>query len=552
METDISTALATLQIDPDTTQALGALKRIRPANGSGVDPDALGRALTDARRWHRERGDFDLCVQLIDLELPWITDPARRANLLHEKGRLLADELLSEEAAQSALREALKNVSDHAPSVEGLAQMALIQSNWQPIASRYLQQAEGAPDKTLASSLFGSVAEMYIKYRPDAPEGETYLRRSLELDPKNRRSSAHLERLLRKRGRSDELLALLSSRASQAQTRDERALAEVAQAELSLKLGNQEEALGHFRKALEANPSEAKALRHLGQGALVARLRLRRARRQQRQQLVRAAALAQQPFEGGARAAVLGIQLQAAPQVRLALGRIGPILDVHLGHGAEQAGGERLVRRRLGLLQIARSDRLPVRLDQRHLRQPLGGGGVLGHALQRLAQGCLRRLFRQQFVREQTTFFMQQIRPARGVGEPGQLEIDQLHAQLEVTAFAVPTPCVRQGATEGLGGDPTSVRGTNPFQRPQGLGVVRIDLQRGKGGRNVGFHWALDLAGEYSPQRSKCSREPERVFHRTSAGEIDGTIGRPSASVDGVVDTPAVPAPAPRSSVAQS
>ena len=42
------------------------------------------------------------------------------------------------------------------------------------------------------------------------------------------------------------------------------------------------------------------------------------------------------------------------------------------------------------------------------------------------------------------------------------------------------------------------------------------------------------------------------MFHRTAAGEIDGTIGRPSASVDGVVDTPAVPAPAPRSSVAQS
>ena len=192
METDISTALATLQIDPDNTHALGALKRIRPANGSGVDPDALGRALTDARRWHRERGDFELCVQLIDLELPWVSEPVRRANLLHEKGRLLADELLSEEAAQAALREALKNVPEHTPSLEGLAQMALIQSNWQPIASRYLQQAESAPDKTLASSLFGSVAEMYIKYRPDAPEGEAYLRRSLELDPKNRRASAHL------------------------------------------------------------------------------------------------------------------------------------------------------------------------------------------------------------------------------------------------------------------------------------------------------------------------------------------------------------------------
>ncbi|HEY4186369.1 MAG TPA: tetratricopeptide repeat protein [Polyangia bacterium] len=261
METDISTALATLQIDPDNTQALTALKRLQPTNGGGVDSAALGRALTDARRWHRERGDFELWAQLIDLELPFTTDPARRAELLHEKGRVLADELLSEEAAQAALREAIKNVPGHPPSVEGLAQMSLIQSNWQPIASRYLQQAEAATDKTLASSLFGSVAEMYIKYRPDAPEGETYLRRSLELDPKNRRSGAHFERLLRRRNRPDELLALLSERASLAPSRDERALAEVASAELSLKLGKPDQALVHFRKALEANPSEAKALR---------------------------------------------------------------------------------------------------------------------------------------------------------------------------------------------------------------------------------------------------------------------------------------------------
>jgi len=261
METDISTALATLQIDPDNAQALTALKKLRPSNGSGVDPAALARALTDARRWHRERGDFELCVELIELELPWASDKARRAELLHEKGRVLADELLSEDEAQASLREALENLPGHGPSVEGLAQMALIQGNWQPIASRYLQQADAATDKALASSLIGSVAEMYIKYRPDAPEGETYLRRSLELDPKNRRSSAHLERLLRKRGRPEELMALLAERASLAPTREARALAEVNAAELSLKVGKNDQALVHFRKALDANPGEPKALR---------------------------------------------------------------------------------------------------------------------------------------------------------------------------------------------------------------------------------------------------------------------------------------------------
>ncbi len=261
METDISTALATLQIDPDNASALSALRGLKPGNGAGVDPDSLARALADARRWHRERGDFDLCLQLIDLELPWTTDKSRRADLLHEKGRILADELLRDEDARACLRAALDDVPGHAPSAEGLSQMSLIGSNWQPIASRYLRQAQDATDPQMASSLFVSVAEMYLKYSPDAPEGESYLRRSLDLYAKNRRASQHLERLLRRRDRPDELLALLGNRATLAQSREERAQAEIAAAEVSRKLGKADEALVHFRKALEAAPGEAKALR---------------------------------------------------------------------------------------------------------------------------------------------------------------------------------------------------------------------------------------------------------------------------------------------------
>ena len=199
--------------------------------------------------------------ELIDLELPWTTDKVRRADLLHEKGRVLADELLRDEAARACFREALENVPGHGPSADGLAQMQLIGTNWDAIASRYLKQAEAATDPGMASSLFVSVAEMFLKYRPDAPDGEKHLKKALQLDAKNRRASQHMERLLRGRNRPEELLALLGERASQAQSREERALAEIATAELSQKLGKTDEALVHFRKALEAAPGEAKALR---------------------------------------------------------------------------------------------------------------------------------------------------------------------------------------------------------------------------------------------------------------------------------------------------
>ncbi len=260
MTTTVSTALAALQLRPDDAQALQALKAVHPGNGAGIDADALSKALADARRWHREHADFDLCLELIDLELGFTTGDARRADLLHEKGRLLSDELLRDEAGQAAVKQALEAVANHRASTESLAQMTLVRANWEPISRRYLQQAEQAKDPALASSLHGSVAELYLKYRPTGPEGETHLRKSLELDAGNRRSAAHLERILRETGRRDELLALYRQRAERAQTREERTAAEVLAGELCEQLGRGPEAFVHFKKALDVNPYEPRAL----------------------------------------------------------------------------------------------------------------------------------------------------------------------------------------------------------------------------------------------------------------------------------------------------
>jgi len=263
MTTDVSSALETLQLDPDNKQALSALASLHPGNGSGVDRGALAHALTDARRFHRERGDFELCVQLIDLELAWTIEAPKRADLLHEKGRILSDELLRDREGQDNVRQALEAAPDHAASLESQSQMSLVKSNWESISKRYLQQAESATDTALASSLYLSVAEFQLKYGGETgvTEGERFLRKSLELDPRNRRSSQHLERLLRDAGKQDELLDLYGRRAEQAANKEDRAVAELAAGELSEKLGRPDQALVHYKKALESNPVEHRALR---------------------------------------------------------------------------------------------------------------------------------------------------------------------------------------------------------------------------------------------------------------------------------------------------
>ena len=57
---------------------------------------------------HRDRGDFELVVRLIDLELGIETDKNRRADLYYEKGKLLADELLREDEAVRAFERVLE------------------------------------------------------------------------------------------------------------------------------------------------------------------------------------------------------------------------------------------------------------------------------------------------------------------------------------------------------------------------------------------------------------------------------------------------------------
>ncbi|HEV3030520.1 MAG TPA: hypothetical protein VG319_02700, partial [Polyangia bacterium] len=271
MNIDVSTTLANLQLDPDNPQALKALSGLQPGNGAGVDAGALTQALGAARRWHRERGDFELCLQLIDLELAWVKDAPRRADLLHEKGRLLSDDLLRGDAGLAAVHEALKAFPDHGPSKESSAQMTLLRGNWQPISKRYLQQAQTAEqnaqeigkDRAHAASLYVAVAELLLRYggADAAAEAEAHLRKSMELDLGGRRGGAHFERLLKDNSRYDELLALYTQRAEAASNREDRALAEVLAGETSAKIGKSDEALAHFRKALEASPYESRALR---------------------------------------------------------------------------------------------------------------------------------------------------------------------------------------------------------------------------------------------------------------------------------------------------
>src|SRR5438874_309054 len=94
MNPNMKKALQALESEPDNADALAALAAATEGGGNGKSDEAAARAFAEARRLHRERGDFELVARLLDLELPGAKDAGRRAELWNEKGRLLIDELL--------------------------------------------------------------------------------------------------------------------------------------------------------------------------------------------------------------------------------------------------------------------------------------------------------------------------------------------------------------------------------------------------------------------------------------------------------------------------
>ncbi|HEY1585535.1 MAG TPA: hypothetical protein VGH63_07590 [Polyangia bacterium] len=272
MNPEIVRALATLESDPENADALASLAQLTEGGGnghgrgpapssqeSGADT-AVRRALGEARRVHRDRGDFELVVRLIDLELGIESDKNRRADLYYEKGKLLADELLREEEAVRAFERVLELRPDDEGTQDTLGHISLVKDNWQKIVKKYLEEAKGSTDRQLTTSLYLSVAEIYAKYQPD-DNVEKFLKKALEVEPRNLKASMRLERIYRGEQKWDALSALYEHRIEAGATKEERVQAYLALAELqNKKLGKRGEAAESYKKALGLDPANGRAL----------------------------------------------------------------------------------------------------------------------------------------------------------------------------------------------------------------------------------------------------------------------------------------------------
>jgi tetratricopeptide (TPR) repeat protein len=266
---DLPALLAALEHDPDDAQALAGLAEA----ARQATPDARATRFASARKTLSGRGRPDTVAQLIDVELASTPEPEvdRKVDLLLEKGMLLDGELLDVPAARRAFEEVRTLRPDDTMAAEALDELDVSASNWRKFADKYIKEAGASTDRSLATGLFVSAAEAYVRFEPDAVEAEHYLRKALEIDPRNPRAAFHLARLLRRAGRWPELAKQLEHRAEVAATADERVAALLALADVAHgPLGDPGRGNAAIKRALQLDPAQPKALRAVADAQMAA------------------------------------------------------------------------------------------------------------------------------------------------------------------------------------------------------------------------------------------------------------------------------------------
>jgi tetratricopeptide (TPR) repeat protein len=259
---DLFSLLAVLEHDPDDAQALESLTR------AAGDADATPREhrFAQARKVMTARGRPDAVVVLLDAELAATERADRKADLHIERGLTLDGELCDVPEARSAFQAALEVRPNDAMAKEGLDELRVAEVNWQKFAAKFVDEAQSSTDRSLATQLYVSAAEAYLRFAPRAPEAEQYLKKALDIDPGSGKAAFHLARLYRLGKREQDLAELLEARADKAASTDDKAAALIALADL-VRASNPARADKALRRALQLDPTHPRALRYVTDAA---------------------------------------------------------------------------------------------------------------------------------------------------------------------------------------------------------------------------------------------------------------------------------------------
>lgn len=218
-----------------------------------------------ARRTLIGRKNYQAALPLFDAEARITRDPARKAALYLQKGRLLEDVLGSRDEARSAYQTALELDRADPAILKALEQCHLETRSWEEL-DRTLERSANAvsTDPRHRAALVVQRAQL-VEQRPDEVERAIELyETALRLDPGAPGALEALKRLHHGRKRWRDLIRVLTIEAEQ--TNDARvatmALYRIGRLHAE-RLGNQDEALGALERAARASPDDPMILDEL-------------------------------------------------------------------------------------------------------------------------------------------------------------------------------------------------------------------------------------------------------------------------------------------------
>ena len=136
--------------------------------------------------------------------------------------------------------------------------------NWEKFVKKNLDEAEVSTNRGLTTHMYLSAAKLCARYKPESDDVETYLRKALDADAKNREAAVQLERRLKRGERWQELAAFYDERVDVAASKDDRIQALIGLADLAMRhLEQPERAVEAMKKVVAADPGHPRALRVL-------------------------------------------------------------------------------------------------------------------------------------------------------------------------------------------------------------------------------------------------------------------------------------------------
>ncbi|MBM4321854.1 MAG: hypothetical protein FJ125_18435, partial [Deltaproteobacteria bacterium] len=149
----------------------------------------LTQALDSAREIYRSQDNHRMVVKLFELQSQVTEDSREAAELCFQAGQVLLDALGDREAAVDSFRKALELQPGHPRYEEALSFLEAVEQNWERVVQRFVEEAEGATDPTLACSLYLRAAETLLEHDGDRAEVTRLARLAVQRSPKDDRAA---------------------------------------------------------------------------------------------------------------------------------------------------------------------------------------------------------------------------------------------------------------------------------------------------------------------------------------------------------------------------